>query len=1270
MSESGPSTSSGTGVTIGSTVAPMSVDKPFLKIDRALTAIADTYHDFFDTRCTREGIEPSKHDIQQNFLRIINGEFEEADIPVDRLFMYEGVNCSDRNIKGTDLEESVLNFLDFYYPKKEDQHIVIPSDDLQRVLLNEAGTVPDTKKKLNEFFGSVGSDEHEDICIIYDQFPIKLIGAITDDINSTKNKRILNVQPICGLWDEAGKSRTRRVDVRLTGLEETYIPIDHTANIQFGHSNNKNYVQVFGGDINIGGEPLYPIDPAKNKFWDTELNKEVLHLGVNDLCQAYAQAVANKRNNILNIIFNNNGKNATFVRKDTDFYKKVQDIFTPTMFKNLGHINIKRSGDFGQVAMVKYLNNTNKQINMTVYGGFDENKRVLQVSQEIRKNKMFVLMTGDKLCCARARIEGIPVIFYSHRDDQVLLYKGENHNVTFKHYFKKLQSYTCSLLKYTGSTPINIGSQGAQIKMFETFFAGTFSIAFGGMYEAELNSINQIGKTIDIALTKMKNTIETFIPKVHKLQQTLASQQAKTYFKALNTSLVEIYKDPKEKCKNLRDHDPFAVLKQKYDKADHLEALPFLVNVVSCNLSSCIGGESTNTVKVLDAVSLDSNLLNILKILSLYPSKLVYKNPRAQFQGIIGAFLFSDVGPKYSKYIDLYHSVPGRIAKNNNLVINAMQMCLARSSNRILRGFAKKLDGLQFYRPYDAYFYVFEQQCYLFIDKIEEFIESMNKQSEMIDVIDGFLGNGVVTPTGKPLRRSSASASASEGSIEGDGEGEGEGEDDKSSSRCLKRSKSVSFMNGGKCNDAEVFDLNVLLCNCPKYLESYLTPDSIEDIQVMLMQVMYCYHIPLNSWLLQGEIVEHINRSESLNYDTIKNVVFAALKKYIIFLLKNAPQERSDPYNLLYLLHFCIDYRRNSIMFTPLANDFFNMLYTGNTEESVENDFDVKYPKFIEGYIENFDVDFVKDEQQIMINYIKGYVHEVYNEIQRFASVAPEWAFILRKYTVQPNLITKPGSSAAIAPLEPPPTGPVATTGQYAPGPGQPDTAGTTGSPASSSGVPPQGASPAPTSVVQGAVGYTPTTSASGQGATTGLTAVGSTAAMDTSMTPSTSVQNLLTLGQNIEFNRYWHRIFIESRIESPGITISQQQLLQNQAKRLIAFIDELDEGKKANVSVITTTLEYIIRNAIGIQEIQEIQQLQNMLQEQKNLLFTTLTSSGELTPPQRSPGRGRGDGAGPSGLGASGGGVSKYRLRDYHKKYYPNYYKKYYGGASEGGRN
>ena len=256
--------------------------------------------------------------------------------------------------------------------------------------------------------------------------------------DKSKKGHIFNINPICGRWDEAGKIQVKRIDVSINVKEgDPHVNIQHTRNIRFNLESDlgmlamasadtlvpDNYVELFYETGQVPGTGSDGISRNANIFYLRMLTKNPFNFSVANLCEAYSTAQMPRKTmeDAMDVVLNENklslfSPTKSLKSKLTNYFA-TQGVFAPDQ---MNFLNIKRSADYGQIYLVKKLNDVaSANIEMYAYNFFTEDKKVhkrgkypLTMKLEDRLINKWVLLTGDKLCYARARLEGVPCIFY------------------------------------------------------------------------------------------------------------------------------------------------------------------------------------------------------------------------------------------------------------------------------------------------------------------------------------------------------------------------------------------------------------------------------------------------------------------------------------------------------------------------------------------------------------------------------------------------------------------------------------------------------------------------------------------------------------------------------------------------------------------------------------------------------------------------------------------------------------------------------------------
>jgi hypothetical protein len=231
----------------------------------------------------------------------------------------------------------------------------------------------------------------------------------------TKDKNVEYVSCIASEWDQATKDSGSTYKVISNNFQSCGLTGNY---VKFHHVGNKNVVMLYrDGDGNHGSIGL------------DKMSLSVLNLGVSSLCKLALDVQQTKplnetilkrliRTNIFKTDKNKNGKRP----REGDNAEPILDVLYNFLVKDNTFLyynlfNIKRSGDYGQIAATKILNTDNDR---------------------------YYLITIDKLCYLRAKMEETPCIRVLS-DGGVDAYHGkiDNHTILLKMYetaFKRLST--------------------------------------------------------------------------------------------------------------------------------------------------------------------------------------------------------------------------------------------------------------------------------------------------------------------------------------------------------------------------------------------------------------------------------------------------------------------------------------------------------------------------------------------------------------------------------------------------------------------------------------------------------------------------------------------------------------------------------------------------------------------------------------------------------------------------------------------------------------
>lgn len=579
----------------------MAVDQATLQLnkDKAMVALADSFHDFGKGERCGKGAEFKEPIKTTGFPTIFTVKDKTKD---DYGLNLEDVTKGHRSAyffdsrqndlvgvkKGANVEATMMNYVNHHYKHKQ-----ADGQDKELYFIKES----DFKKQKNEqqlkelIFQNLGLEKGTtNIGIIYDQCALKNVinklatDYVKDSPKSTKG-HIFNINPICGRWDEAGKIQVKRIDVSINSKnQKLYVPIPHTSNIRFNLKSDleavasteentpikDNYVEIFyetGTEI-VEGKIGFTKNP--NVFYLRELTKNLFSFSVASLCTAYANAnqtrtlaVEEAVNEILNEskLTIDNGLDPSYKDKISTFFTN-KNVFN---HDTLNFLNLKRSADYGQIYFVKSMNDNIDSIEMYAYNFYDEKKKIhksgkypVTMSLPDRLIDKWVLLTGDKLCYARARLEGVPCIFYKE-DEGLELYPGQKIIETdvssrTKRFLEEFQKVVQNL-DPVDSASLTAVSQvityTATLTTFDKF--KNFQILGGkpDLFQQDKTLMASAKDKVFTVVSKYDTGIKTVFDKFNKLLDLIKNIKQATFPKELYNNQLEnllgiITKDPDE----------------------------------------------------------------------------------------------------------------------------------------------------------------------------------------------------------------------------------------------------------------------------------------------------------------------------------------------------------------------------------------------------------------------------------------------------------------------------------------------------------------------------------------------------------------------------------------------------------------------------------------------------------------------------------------------------------------------------------------------------
>lgn len=456
-----------------------SLEDDVMKDIKLLLSVADSYHDFAGgTRCG-SGFPTVKADLAENeclYPVFQNGIKDSFDQKLQGIFPYivspggapttnisQALSASVFKSEGTaikqntslDYEGAVMGFLneffeshrpeftqkyfDFtgenYFDESTDTHVHCIAYKLQGTKTN----IAELKALIYDFF-SVDSTTDRRIGIMTDciQNP-KIVGQIFDDFNSSSYKGIVNLYSVASMYDRAtNKIKQERYNCLIKPKKgdgyELSIGISNTnrTDISFIVTSEDNYPSI---SINQKG-CVYPKtlveqltaekqESKKNGQIRVELLEEILSttdMSVANLCKVIEGLKNNGDQKILDKIISAGSKG-----------NPKADIFKEELWKLLQYCkneakydpkfvmyDIKRSMDYGQVEFIRAMRLLRDSNEFEFWLQDSKVQNPEEYAVDMNEFSEFVLITFDRLCYTKCRVEGVPCIYIKNTDTLLL----------------------------------------------------------------------------------------------------------------------------------------------------------------------------------------------------------------------------------------------------------------------------------------------------------------------------------------------------------------------------------------------------------------------------------------------------------------------------------------------------------------------------------------------------------------------------------------------------------------------------------------------------------------------------------------------------------------------------------------------------------------------------------------------------------------------------------------------------------------------------------
>jgi hypothetical protein len=417
-----------------------------------LIARADTFHDFSSKgiRCVLNSIEQ-----QDDFIeRVLNTDSNVFNIIHDNLYMI-GNNIINRPNHEDTFTAIIQKHFNDSRMEFNDGGLLSPIDLANDVLVNVDDNLFDT---LHQNYGTR-------LGLVLDQGDYPQ-GIFTDpmaySLSDSNHKCRINLNMIASNWDQANRSHKykvcvnakRRLDNASNSSNNVYMNtpmrnikyMSSEMDMNFCQAKYKNKLESLVNTLMINGECV--ID-------NIHMMNDIVSCGVHSLCEAINELTKGIKwksldhalmfevnfqslNNVCSkILFNNPNTEQQFIAgsgsaKITILKSFILSIFRlytkekiiegtttiPLAYVAMFLFDVKRSMDYGQVEMVKELNNNFcKSVNpdqLVTHKVFNEKKAEMKYVPPNIRSIVFdkvILLTGDRLCYLKAKHEGVPTMF-------------------------------------------------------------------------------------------------------------------------------------------------------------------------------------------------------------------------------------------------------------------------------------------------------------------------------------------------------------------------------------------------------------------------------------------------------------------------------------------------------------------------------------------------------------------------------------------------------------------------------------------------------------------------------------------------------------------------------------------------------------------------------------------------------------------------------------------------------------------------------------------
>jgi len=366
-------------------------------------AFYDTRHDMMGSRCSTGNTAIQQYmntvDAFQNIKPVSSGADEEESVMIELaktdpdIFQIESASEVMLPLTSTDQSKQESAFAD-----KICKIRLLSEDKVYRI---------DFKTALSKIF-DMNIAVHQD-CVIWYFYDSETL----DDPKESNNgqDKLYKLNTLAAFWDEASKDESRSLTTILTTTEKVelhagedmFLPFGYSMDIHFTFENGENKIVI---KLKMDKETTYHMSLPQLQF-------SKFKISVANLCTLLAKLKEQKALELDKTLFNSViGENEALLTLFQDAYSTNTHDRLPLLANII--FNLKRSLDYGQVKMVKLLNESLKQAN------HDMQLKIVTPDgtlEELKGQMVHALITFDRLCFMKALQQNIPVIFQRRKGD-------------------------------------------------------------------------------------------------------------------------------------------------------------------------------------------------------------------------------------------------------------------------------------------------------------------------------------------------------------------------------------------------------------------------------------------------------------------------------------------------------------------------------------------------------------------------------------------------------------------------------------------------------------------------------------------------------------------------------------------------------------------------------------------------------------------------------------------------------------------------------------